>query len=66
LKRLQLDYIDVLQCHRWVSDLRLTPAVDRAGQLTGRFDYDTPIEETVSLVLTPRISLYLISDASAP
>lgn len=28
LKRLQLDYIDVLQCHR--------------------FDYETPIEETVS------------------
>ena len=28
LKRLQVDYIDVLQCHR--------------------FDYDTPIEETVS------------------
>ena len=27
LQRLQLDYIDVLQCHR--------------------FDYDTPIEETV-------------------
>ena len=28
LERLQLDYIDVLQCHR--------------------FDYNTPIEETVS------------------
>lgn len=44
LQRLQLDYIDVLQCERYVA--RFLPDTD--FYLPGhRFDYDTPIEETM-------------------
>ena len=49
LERLQLDYVDVLQCTALSCKLtRLTN--ERLGH---RFDIDTPIEETVSLFLFP-------------
>ncbi|OJT13665.1 Versiconal hemiacetal acetate reductase [Trametes pubescens] len=44
LARLQLDYIDVLQCERIVSVTELSTEQDGLGH---RFDYDAPIEETM-------------------
>lgn len=46
LQRLQLDHIDVLQCERGRVIIIWKPTlnIDLAGH---RFDYETPIEETV-------------------
>jgi aryl-alcohol dehydrogenase-like predicted oxidoreductase len=41
LKRLDMEYIDVLQCHRSAALRRVW------HMLTSSFDYNTPIEETV-------------------
>lgn len=46
LERLQLNYIDVLQCEYLITNL-----VDFSHHAPGhKFDYDTPISETVYLI----------------